>query len=351
MLVRGFRDKYFFSNIRGSIGDITKIFISHLHGDHVFGLVGLLLNIQLHSIDNLTKKPKLGKPLCVYGPVGLYDFITMNLSLANCKLKMKLIVYELKNDNYNNSLQKNRISSTEVPLFRNCQRRSIYPKNGIWIIPQSSHGENNTPTIKAAELIHVPNVPTFAYVITESRPERSILPDRAIALGLQPGSKYRQLKQGISVWNDEKSRIIHPDDVLDKNIPPRSMAYLCDTSGTYTSSLKKICRNVDICVHEATLVDGLYSKQECSNRGHSTASVAGSFAQDINAEILVLTHISQRNSLQKDIDQLIANARGDQVYNSKWVVVAFDLMELSIPKGGFKTTKGIFEKKMTKSEH
>jgi ribonuclease BN (tRNA processing enzyme) len=134
-------------------------------------------------------------------------------------------------------------------------------QHGVWRIKsfhEISRGTRfdtvkNDFAVSAAELYHVPNVPTFGYVIDERPPAPKIDVARAKSLGLEPSGKYMELKNGFPVMNDDGTRQIKPDEVtVEAPFKARRLAILGDNCGC-TAPMAKLCENADVVVHEATL--------------------------------------------------------------------------------------------------
>ncbi|EEC49344.1 predicted protein, partial [Phaeodactylum tricornutum CCAP 1055/1] len=231
--------------------DVRKIFITHLHGDHIFGLLGLLLSMQ----ESGRKKYALQ----IYGPVGLYNFIAMGLSLSMTEIKRISVEAE------------------EIKTPEDALRFSSRPK-GI--------------RIKAAELHHIPKLQCFGYVVEEPQTQPiNVDVEKAMELGLQPGKKYKLLKGGFPVMSDDGLREIRPEDVsVGEPGKPRKFALLGDCCNV-PRPMAELCRNADVLIHEATFLES-DSGERVDFGGHSTSAMAGRFADYVDAKVLLLNHIS-----------------------------------------------------------
>jgi len=359
----------FFSKL--GIADIKKIFITHLHADHICGLLSVILNIQLaHNIEN-------DFVLEIYGPVGLYNYIAMNIALTYCKLILKINVYELVDENdkgsthhndnnngYENNKKRRTYQQKRDKIFQhtyyetsnpNLKRCYLYPNKTTktWTIQESNNTKDDSkiskdlPTrnlhkkvhIKAARITHVPNVPTFGYVIEEPKPSPKINVQEATRLGLKPGPKYRFLKAGKSVLNDDKNVLIHPEQVLyhdDEYMTKGRKFALIGDNCMVPKSMLDISQNCDVLVHEATLTKG--NEDVVMQRGHSTAVMAGEVAKKVSAKVLLMNHISSKNDDQESIDELVKSAE-DGCNGVCSVAVAYDFMDFGIPRNGFENLK------------
>lgn len=309
-----------FTTLKAAIVD--KIFITHMHADHVLGLIGVLLSMSLAQ-----KAKGLRRAVHIYGPPGLYDFIGANLNLTFSGTEnLDMIVHELVggraapgSTNYNTR-------------YRHCLIRRSIPRqyDGTWILANS----HNEPIIRAAEVKHLHVVQTFGYTVQEQEAERTINPDKAKALGLRPGPKYNLLKQGESVWNDDSSQQIHPDDVLEgKPRKARKLTVVGDNCALSTE-MKVLAQDSDVMVHEATLTTECMEQGEAETRGHSSAEMAGAVAREVGAKCLVLNHISPKMKTKTTIIDMRNRAK-EASGQACYVVVAHDFLQLLIPLNGF----------------
>ena len=370
-----------FSNL--NVLDVKKIFITHMHIDHVGGLIPLILNIKLaltssfegskkqrqylkniaenaySNDDGLDNEKDQGNELLeldIYGPVGLFHYIQMNLSLTHSNLyPVKIIIHELvdeyePNSQSNGSKQNkkvptlglNHLKITENPYL---ERRVIYKNktNKAWTIqnhPSKAVGDTARDVhkhvmIEAAEVKHVKNVQTFGYVVTEPIPLPKIDVNKATQLNLKPSPKYRNLKIGEPVQNDDGTAIIMPHQVIcnEGDKKGRKFVLIGDTC-TVPNTMLQLSTDCDVLVHEATLVNA--NKHLERIRGHSTARTAGMVAGLVNAKVLLLNHISSQNDHdQRCIEELVRDAEfgsGNQCI----VAASYDFMEIAIPRHSVK---------------
>ncbi|MCX8204476.1 MAG: ribonuclease Z [Candidatus Nezhaarchaeota archaeon] len=255
--------------LKAGIGFVKKlrIFISHLHGDHVLGLAGLLQSMGLMGRE---------EPLPIYGPRGLAKLVEAFKEALCFKLHYAVEVYEVREG-------------------------VVYEGDGY--------------KVKAVFVDH--SVPTLAYMLAEDERPGRFSPERAIELGVPRGPLWKLLQMGKAVEVD--GRVVKPEEVLG---PPRrglKIVYSGDTG--FSKSLVEFARGADLLIHEATLDDSLEHK--AIEEKHSTARQAATVAKLAGVKKLVLTHISPRyqdaSILKKQAEEVFPNAE-----------VAYDFLSLSL---------------------
>ena len=356
-----------FSNL--GIFDLDKIFVTHLHADHIMGLIGVILQLEVSLKSSINDQKESRKHIVgekgdketsrileIYGPEGIYNFICFNLAITYSKLKhLSIVVYELvdTNDQQSNSngsmdhrgrnnLQHKSVHTQFFPGLKrssqNIQRKTIMSQNGVWTLKSKSKlGRYETAgrrgydkiTIQAAKVKHVKNVQTFGYVIQEPDPLPKICTEKATFLGVKPGPKYRELKNGFSVISDDGRKEVFSHQVIEEvTTKGRKIAIIGD-SYQFSDEIKLLCKDSDVMVHEATLEDGLANLRGL--RGHSTPQMAGKIASEVNAKILLLNHISMRNDGVEDAETLV-NCAKTFISTDTIVGVTYDFMTLNIPQ-------------------
>jgi len=220
---------------------IKHIFISHLHGDHFFGLVGLISTFRL-----LTRETDLH----IYGPKGIKEIVTLQMKLADSWTNYKLIFHEL--------------SSVESEL--------IY--------------ENNTVKVYTIPLKH--RIYTNGFLFKEKEGDRK-LDISAVEANNINVAYYRKLQQGFDVQN-ENGAIIKNNLVTTPGLAPKSYAFCSDT--VYNESMVPLIKNVSVLYHESTFLD--QHKKLADPTKHSTAKQAASIAKQADAGTLILGHFSTR---------------------------------------------------------
>ncbi len=249
-----------------------RVFISHLHGDHVFGLPGLI-----HTLSLLDRRA----PLEVYGPPGLEEFLSCVRATVGLRPRFELVVREVG--------------------------EGIVLETGDYVV-------------RAAWVEH--SVPTLAYALEEKPRPGRFHPDRARALGVPEGPLWKKLQLGRPVRTPD-GRLVRPEEVLG---PPRKglkIVYSGDTG--WSEALVALAREADLLVHECTFDNSLADR--AAEDKHSTPEIAAKAALEAGARRLVMTHISAR---YKDPGILLEQARA--LFPN--TMVAHDLLRLELKHEG-----------------
>lgn len=280
-------------------GRISKIFISHLHGDHLFGLPGLLCTVSLNT------NPEPQQTLnCVdiYGPRGLRHFVRTTLGLTGSQLLFPYAVHELE-PTPDQSPEEGQLSSE---VTAECGPLHPQEQSGRTISLDASTDsyllfEDKKFVVKAFRLFH--RIPSFGFCIEEhDRPGR-LKTEVLKELGVKPGPFYGRLKAGESVTLED-GHVVLPGDVLEEAIPGRKVCVFGDCSAVQGHGALRLCHGADVLIHEATL--GNEHREKAVDHGHSTPEMAADVARACRARRLVLYHFSQRykpSSLQKEGDE------------------------------------------------
>ncbi|MWN31050.1 MULTISPECIES: ribonuclease Z [unclassified Gilliamella] len=237
-----------------SLAKLEVIFLTHLHGDHLFGLPGVLTTRSLMQNQS---------PLTLIAPKGVKQFIETVIEISYSWLTYTLNIVELEQDS----------TVFEDERFR----------------------------VEAKLLQH--RVPCFGYRIIEKDLPAQLDIDKLKQDNIQIGSYYNDLKNGKTVTLDD-GRIIRGVDYQSKMKKGKKLAILGDTIPCQTSIT--LANGVDLLVHEATQENALEDK--AIERGHSTTIHAATIAKQANAKRLIMTHISPRYSLD-DNNKLVNEAR------------------------------------------
>ena len=247
----------------------TKVFITHLHGDHVLGLPGLFQTMSL--LGRINK-------LEIYGPIGIKDFVNS----VNQTVKFTLTF----------PVQVNEIEDGSV-----CEEKEY-----IVTAVQSEH-------IK----------PSLAYALIEKPRAGRFNIEKAKKLGVPEGPLWSKLQSGKSVKLQD-GRIVEPKTILGDSRPGRKIVYTGDTGPS--EKIGKLAEFADLLIHEATFEDEM--EERAIEDGHSTPSIAANIAKVADVKRLVLTHISAR---YKNANILLQQAK-KTFFNTD---LAEDFMRLELP--------------------
>ena len=220
---------------------INHIFISHLHGDHCYGLIGLVSTFMLLNRTN---------DLHIYGPKGIKEMILMQLKLSNSYTIYGLFFHELE------SLQSEIIFEDKIVIVR-----AIPLKHRIY---------------------------TNGFLFEEKIGERKLNVEAAQKLGIDK-CYFQNIKNGKDITLDNGT-IIPNEDLSFDAIAPKSYAFCSDT--IFDESIIETIKNIDVLYHESTFLES--EKDKCERTMHSTAKQAATIAQKANVKKLILGHYSTR---------------------------------------------------------
>ncbi|MFX1563977.1 MAG: ribonuclease Z [Promethearchaeota archaeon] len=225
--------------VRFSLQRITEIFISHLHGDHVLGLPGLLSSMALLRRE---------KPLAIFGPPGIKAFVEKTLTLTHVQPEYEITTREI--------------------------RRGVISRHTRY-------------TMECLPAIH--SVPAFSFVLRIADTPGKFNPIKAQSLGVPKGPLWKQLQLGKSV-KMPAGKIIRPSQVLGPPSKGVSIAYSGDTKPN--PKFAKAAHGVALLIHDATF--SMEHTEKADEYGHSTAAQAAEIAKQAKAQQLALVQISPR---------------------------------------------------------
>lgn len=249
----------------------TKVFITHMHGDHVLGLPGMLQTMALLNRERTVE---------VYGPVGIESFFEAAKETVQFHPTFPIEVSEVR----------------DVGVV--CKERE-YEVHTTWVN-------------------HV-SCPSLSYALIEKPRPGRFYPARAKALGVPEGPLWSKLQHG-STLKLPSGRIVKPEDVVGPPRPGRKIVYSGDTSPS--EALVRLAKEASLLIHEATFDDEL--QERAIEDGHSTPTQAAKTAREAKTKRLILTHISSR---YKDSSLLLEQAK--KIFPR--VDVAEDLMRIDLP--------------------
>ena len=271
-----------------STAQITHIFITHLHGDHLFGLPGLLSTRSLQGGED--------RPLTVLGPVGIAAYLRACLDASSTRLG-----YDL------------RIAELSVPAAGSAPAPRTPPESPRMAatppVPASERVaewptalEDDDVCVRYAPLRH--GVTSLGYAIKErDKPGRFRL-ERARDQGVPAGPLYGKLKRGETVTLPD-GRVLRGEDFTEAAVPGRKVVILGDT--TPCAASVSLAADADALVHEATFSRA--HAELAGARRHSTAADAARTAEKAGAGTLILTHVSPRYQGAQGEEELLADAR------------------------------------------
>ena len=244
-----------------------KIFVTHLHGDHCVGILGLL---QTMNMQNRTEVVE------IFGPEGIDEFIAANIKILNFGLSFPVIITPIQDEKV---------------------------------------VEENEYTVFACDAIH--GIPAFSFRYQEKERSGKFFPEKAKALGIPEGKAWHALQNGNSVEIDGKN--IRPEDVTGEKRAGKNIGISGDTRPT--KELTEFFKNCHYLSFDCTFSHE--QKQRALETNHSTAEEAAELAKNANVENLILTHFSTR---YKDEGVLLNEAK--KIHES--TIAAKDLMEIEI---------------------
>ena len=254
-------------------GKVKNIFITHMHGDHIFGLPGFLSSRSFQGGDN--------QPITIYGPPGIEQYINASLKYSKSNLLYKVNIVELD------------------------------PKGGEIQL-------NKGWKVKYLPLQH--NILSFGYRIEEPKSDGVLLVDKLKEYNIPNGPIFGKLKNGKTVTLEDGTELDGKDFVGEAQ-PGKVIAIIGDTRPN--ANIGKLAEEADVLVHEGTHAKG---ENKMANRYfHSTVEQAAQVAKQSKVKQLYLNHISSRY-LGADVKQLEKDARS--IF--KQTKVAYDLNEFEI---------------------
>lgn len=256
---------------------IEKIFITHLHGDHIFGLPGLLSSRSFQGGET---------PLTIIGPKGIKEFVETSLRISDSRLKYDLIF--------------NEIDQTGI-IFKDHQFE-----------------------VTCLPLDH--RITSYGFRIQEADHPGELLVEKLQEEGITSGPIYGKLKNGETVTLED-GRVLDGNDFVGPRQKGRIVTILGDTRvhpNAYT-----LASEADVLVHESTFKHD--EEKMAKAYYHSTSVQAAKIAKESDVKQLLLTHISARY-LGRDVAALQKEAR--HVFANTRVMQDFDVIDIPFIKEG-----------------
>jgi len=226
---------------------VDYIFISHLHGDHFFGLLGLIATLHIQRRD---------RELTIVSPKGIKEFVEFNLTMAGIDPTFSIHYVEISDGTAH------QIVADEPDFF-----------------------------VEARPLKH--SKTCYGYRFQERDKPGKVNAELATELGITEDIQFKKLKAGESVTLPNGT-VIEPTNIVGDNRKGESFAYITDTD--YCESSLLLAKEVSILYHEATFGKAL--EEKAIETGHSTAEMAADVALKAEAKRLVIGHFSARYSNQ-----------------------------------------------------
>ena len=246
-----------------------KIFVTHLHGDHCIGILGLL---QTMNLQNRTESVE------IFGPDGIDEFIAANIKILNFGLSFPVLISIIKEG-----------------LIVDEKDYSVFANN-------AKHG-----------------IPAFSFRFDEKDRPGEFYPEKAKALEIPEGELWHELQMGNSIELDGKE--IQSSQVTGDKRPGRKIGISGDTRPT--DNLIEFFNNCDYLTFDSTFADEL--KVKAMEANHSTAKEAAELAEKANVSTLILTHFSARYN-----DESILLEEAKKIHDK--TIAAKDLLEINILK-------------------
>lgn len=247
------------TNIR--LRKVTRIFISHNHGDHIFGLPGLLATRSFQG--------DVG-PLTIYGPAGLEQFVRTALRVSKTKVSYPINFVELNQDG----------------LICNDRGFKVYTK----------------------KLDH--RVASYGFRVEEASHPGELLVDELAKYHIPNGPIYGKLKAGEKITLDDGT-VIDGNNFLGPERPGRIVSVIYDTRST--PAIAELAKDADVLIHESTF--GGNKAKLAKAYYHSTSVQAAKVAKENNVKLLCLDHISARylgskaKKLEKQAQKVFENTK------------------------------------------
>jgi ribonuclease Z len=251
---------------------ISKIFISHFHGDHFLGLPGLIQTMQLNDRE---------EDLNIYGPKGIVDLVKNLKTLGYFKPAYRIFSHEIGN---NSTIKFHDYSITAIKVKH--------------------------------------KITTLAYCLEEHNRPGKFNKQKALSLGIPEGPLFSKLQRGKSIKLDNGKQI-NSDMVLGSPRVGRKIVISSDTKPC--KKLIDFSKNADILIHDATFDSEL---QEIANKyGHSTAAQAAEIAKQAEVKELYLTHISPRY-----LDHKLIENDARKIFKKSFITKDFQTVDVKLEK-------------------
>lgn len=257
---------------------LRAIFITHVHGDHCYGLPGLLASAGM---------ARRQEPLDIIAPAAIEGWVRATLEMSQSHLPYELVFH-----------------ATE----------------------SLGHWRNRQMNVEATELSH--RVPSWGYSFTEARPDPRLNTEKLDREGIPRGPLWGELMRGNDVVFD--GRTLRSEDYLLATRRPRRIVITGDND--QPELLRDACKDAQVLVHEATYTQPIAEAGK-ADFGHSTAAQVATFAADVGLPNLVLTHFSARYQSVPGRGLSIEDIRTEATAHFKGTLfLATDFLQLTLNK-------------------
>lgn len=383
-----------------SLTDVSNIFITHMHADHILGLpsvVHMACTKRDDSTSEMSENKRKSKalrvagkpeaqdpdsvdgvsPLRIYGPQGLHKFLSTVVAATHTKLRRKVIVYEMLIGRKEMDQAQDRIRqypafakhtmwhpdvqdfyTTKDPSLSNTegvsrsvlQAREYDAANPLANLERREVQADHDGTfhlfnesyidVKARLISH--KIPCMGYVVTENDIAGNLDAAKAKKMGIPQGACMALVKNGHDTVFPDGS-VVPASALMSGSTPGRKLTVLGDTNDA--SNILKIAANSDLVVHEASYANEL--SRTAWRNGHATPSVATDFAKKSKARRLVLNHVGSQylpwssgpgvKGVRSDTE-LQEEARN--MFRPQHCIVARDFVSIALPPGGYGDVSG-----------
>jgi ribonuclease Z len=258
------------------LSNLERIFITHLHGDHLFGLVGMLASRSLQIGSE--------SPVTLYGPAGLEAYVRCSLDISHTYLG--------------------------------------YPIHFVVVKPGTIH-EEEAYRVECAPMQH--GIEAYGYAMIEREKPGAFDVEQARALGIPSGPLYGRLKAGETVTLPD-GRTIEGTQLSGLPIPGRKVVFCGDT--TFTPNAITLARGADVLVHEATFLQADLAMAERAN--HSTSTMAAEVARQAGVRTLLLTHFSARYESEAGSQMAMLLSEAQAIFPN--TILARDFWAYEVPR-------------------
>lgn len=334
---------------RKSLMATTKVFVTHMHGDHIFGLPSLLM--QVGTIFMIGKQPEVEvHPIHIYGPAGLHQYLCTVMRLTETSISREIVVHEMRLreddvyrlgnactwkrewEDYNHDYDRYKVRDS-----KNIQLRTLESDDdGLWNLVNEKG-----LSVKAGLISH--KIPCYGFVVKEGDISGKMVAEKVDELGVSREDRPK-LKLGLDVV-DKDGNLVKYSDVCGPSVPGRKVVILGDTDNP--SLLTEAAQNCDLLVHECTFANSKLSNALRS--GHSTPAMAIKVAHKFNARRVALNHIGSQyvpfNMDAANFDaglvtdgDLEAQAKDGFGLRREHIHVVRDFETVRVPSGGFSLT-------------